>query len=46
MGKKRAQKDRAYLTATEWREEHGGCVHGHGVLSGWRCLAYNACCQC
>ncbi|PSC74703.1 peptidyl-prolyl cis-trans isomerase CYP65 [Micractinium conductrix] len=24
MGKKRAQKDRAYLTATEWREEHGG----------------------
>jgi hypothetical protein len=24
MGKKRAQKDRAYLTATEWREEWGG----------------------
>lgn len=26
MGKKRGQKDRAYLTATEWREEHGGCA--------------------
>ena len=26
MGKKRAAKDRAYLTASEWREEHGGCV--------------------
>eukprot|EP00887_Chlorella_sp_A99_P008218 scaffold12.g8218.t1 len=24
MGKKRHGKDRAYLTATEWREEHGG----------------------
>ena len=24
MGKKRSQKDRAYLTATEWKEEHGG----------------------
>ena len=24
QGKKRAQKDRAYLTATEWREEGGG----------------------
>ncbi|PRW20338.1 peptidyl-prolyl cis-trans isomerase CYP65 [Chlorella sorokiniana] len=24
MGKKRAGKDRAYLTNTEWREEHGG----------------------
>ncbi len=26
MGKKRAGKDRAYLTNTEWREEHGGCA--------------------
>ncbi len=36
MGKKRAQKDRAYLTATEWREEHGGWAPGHAVVG---CMA-------
>ena len=32
MGKKRAQKDRAYLTATEWKEEHGGWVRLERVV--------------
>lgn len=53
MGKKRAGKDRAYLTNTEWREEHGGCAwlrwgggfwlpFGGGGL-GRRCLLLVCC---
>ncbi|EFN51543.1 hypothetical protein CHLNCDRAFT_49208 [Chlorella variabilis] len=42
MGKKRAQKDRAYLTATEWREEHGGFKGGRGGPSFKR-LPYTHC---
>ena len=34
QGKKRAQKDRAYLTATEWREEGGGFKKKSGRVSG------------
>ncbi|KAI3424379.1 hypothetical protein D9Q98_009932 [Chlorella vulgaris] len=41
MGKKRAQKDRAYLTATEWREEHGGFKGGRGP--SFKRLPYTHC---
>jgi hypothetical protein len=44
MGKKRSQKDRAYITATEWREEHGG-HRGRlqGAAGDFRRLPFNCC---
>jgi len=44
MGKKRAQKDRAYITATEWREEGGG-HRGRlqGAAGDFRRLPFNCC---
>lgn len=44
MGKKRAAKDRAYLTASEWREEHGGCAGALGLASAGVPPAHRARC--
>jgi peptidyl-prolyl cis-trans isomerase-like 2 len=44
MGKKRGQKDRAYITASEWREEgggHRGRLQGAGAI--FKRLPFNCC---
>lgn len=44
MGKKRGQKDRAYITASEWREEgggHRGRLQGAGAV--FKRLPFNCC---
>lgn len=44
MGKKRSQKDRAYITATEWREEHGGHKGRlQGATAAFRRLPFQCC---
>lgn len=44
MGKKSFQKDRAYITASEWREEGGGHKGRlQGARADFRRLPYNCC---
>lgn len=46
MGKKSSHKDRAYQTASEWREEgggHKGRLQGGGHLGGFKRLPFNCC---
>ena len=44
MGKKSAKKDRAYITASEWRNEGGGHVGRlHGAGANFKRLPFNCC---